>query len=565
MASSPPQQIQKRNDAAVGNRIQGPQEDHDAGWRTTNSHSPKQMMSVYRELFFAGLPKPTIRGGANRQHDDDDDGDGRGKSSRSAAAGPVVTFPPALVKEMFARFGPITSFHFDVTKGVGAVTYEHGEDAERCFITAHLSLMRGGAAPPGSRVEDIDDEKRSGDNNNSAETALADVFGKFAAVLYIEFAQWLPFVNPLLLDGSVSALTTMNRQLLRTFPVCERRWSPSTFSHVVFNCKAGPVEKNGSSISLPGHGTMADLSLAVALVHTLFPSAGLTKDSKITVLDLWAQFYDQFVVSKTQPDASRISFPEFRFAAKASALQDVVQFCKRALEKGDSEGRMALARFAEDDVLHSTMAYIVFKTRMIHDPSHVSLLRAVDTKYAKLSNNNTSAVSEGAVVNPARTSSCFVGPSARQGLDALISQPPKASPAANNTPVVTPADQWLRLSLVSAASNVIVNASFMYPAATGATPPTSDEEEEARFDRVLKIFDEFASSGSASTMVALCCAPETFKGPTGLPATLPTMQGMLWRTFRIPLMVVAVLGVLMVLLLWWPTQRQGVSAREFDY
>jgi hypothetical protein len=538
-------------------KVQGPQEDHDAGWRTTHSHTPKQMMSVYRELFFAGLPKPALRGAHRRHTDDDDDDDVVAKDS----SGPVVTFPPALVKEMFARFGPITSFDFDVVRGVGAVTYEHGEDAERCFITAHLSLMRGGSAPgssSSSRVEEIDGDSSC---SRSAASALADVFGKHAAVLYVEFAQWLPFVNPLLLDGAVSALTTMNRQLLRTFPVCERRWSPSTAHHVVFNCKAGPVEKNGSSISLPGHGTMSDLSLAVALVHTLLPS-GLTKESKVTVLDLWAQFYEQFVVSKTQPDLTRIAFPEFRFAAKASSLQDVMQHCKRAMERGDAEGRMLLARFAEDDVLHSTMAYIVFKTRMMHDPSHISLLRAVDSKYAKLT---IASLGEGApdTSAPVRSSSCFVGPSSRLGLEALVSQPPKAQATAitNSKAPATPAEQWLILSLVTAATNVITNASFMYPAATGATL-SSDEEEEARFDRVLKLFDEFASSGSVSTMIALCCAPEIFCGPSGLPATLPTMQGMLWRTFRIPLVIVGVLGVLMVVLLWWPTT---LPSRDFDY
>lgn len=498
-------------------------------------------MNVYRELFFAGLPKPTARRQATttRANDEEDD-DGlaappSSSSKQQSAAPPLVTFPPALVKEMFARFGPITSFHFDVTRGVGAVSFENGEDAERCYVTAHLSLMRGASS---GATED--------DHPGGATAAmLSRVFGAHAAVLYVEFAQWLPFVNPLLLERSVSALSTMNRQLLRTFPVCDRRESSSTAMHIVYPCSCGPVETHGDAISLPGHGTMADLSLAIALVQVLFP-VGAGKDHRITVLDLWAQFYEQFVVAKTQPSAQRISFPEFRFAAKASFLQDVVRFCQQAVDNvGSADGRMQLARFAEDDALHSTMAYVAFKTRMVHDPSHVSLLRAVDNKYAKLVHQDVE-----------RKVSAFGRH--LQSTDFTGMQQAQHQPVGKNNGsgqqvgvMNTTDEQLLLLSLVDAAINVMENAQYMYQQSSpGERLSSAEEEEGARFERVLKLFDEFASSGSASSMLSICCPPEHFRSPSGLPANLPTMRGMMWRTFRVPLLIAALLFGVIFALVW---------------
>jgi hypothetical protein len=501
-------------------QVQGPAEDYDAAWRTTNSHTPKQMMSVFRELFFAGLPKPTPRRG--QQADDDE---GTSEASNSS----LVTFPPALVQEMFSRFGPVTSFHFDVTRGVGAVTFENGEDAERCYVTAHLSLMRGVNAPNHGVSE------KSGHRSG-----LGNMFGKHAALLYLEFAQWLPFVNPLLLDRNVAALTTMNRQLLRTFPVCTRRESPSTWQHVVYSCKYGCIERNGDKISLPGHGTMSDLSLAVAIVQTIFP-VGSGKEHDVTVLDLWAQYFDQFVLCKTQPDAQRIAFPEFRFAAKASAVQDIVQYCRQAAERGGADGRVQLTRFAEDDVLHSTMAYLVFKTRMVHDPTYVSFLRAVDTKYAKITSSTNGASADGG-----RKSSAFG--TLRRPFDLPVDQPSTVSGGSqdNNSGKDDPETILINLSLVEAAANLIENAQFMYSSST----TNSTDEEDVRFDHVLKLFDEFASSGNASTVASICCSRESFRGPNGLPHNLPTMRGMLWRTFKIPIYFTAVLLLVLFAVMW---------------
>lgn len=475
---------------------EGPAESYDDAWRTTTSHTSKQMMSVYREIFFAGFPGPTTRGG---------------ESSDDAS---LVVFPPALVREMFSRFGNITSFHFDVTRGVGAVTFEDGEDAERCYITAHLSMMRGASGGG-------DQHHSTGDGSRDRSGALEGVFGKHAALVFLEFAQWLPFVNPLLLERSVAALTSMNRQLLRTFPVCERRHTTSTAMWIVYECKHGPVDAHSEQISLPGHGVGAiNLPIATAMVQTLFPP-GAAKEHTVTILDLWSQYYDQFVVNKTQPDASRISTPNLIFASKKSCVQDVVAYCRDAVQ-GGVEGRMKLARLAEDDVLHSTMSYIAFKLRMINDPSCVSFLRAIDVRYQKSAGKLATGSGK------ATTTASIVGGSVRNELLAGVGG------GSDDSEKVL-----LGLSLVDAASNVIENAVYMMGRYNRKARDAEDAQEQ-QFQCVLGLFDAYAASGSASTIASICCRPEVFRGPEGLPAKIPTTKNVLWRTFRIPLLMTAV-------------------------
>ena len=144
----------------------GPEEDYDAQWRTTSTHTAEEMQSVYREIYFAGIPEERRPKEAEALHN--------------------------IVKQLFQNFGPLTDFYFDEQRGVGAVCFADGDAAQLCYITAQFSRL-----------------------------PLPHGVGEMAAnecTLYLEFAQFLPFVNPLLLNPSLRI--GLSRQLLRTFP----RW-----------------------------------------------------------------------------------------------------------------------------------------------------------------------------------------------------------------------------------------------------------------------------------------------------------------------------------------------------
>lgn len=151
-------------------------ESADRDWRTTKSHTVTEMMEVYREMFFAGFPAATA----------DPEG------------GPPRFVPEPLVRSLFERFGAVTSFQFDERRGVGRATFADGDAAEHCYMAlsynaVRLPMMTAGGGPAG----------------NAHDTAI----------VCLEFAEYLPFVNPWLIrDDLLTSGSCLSRQMLRTFP-----------------------------------------------------------------------------------------------------------------------------------------------------------------------------------------------------------------------------------------------------------------------------------------------------------------------------------------------------------
>lgn len=273
----------------------------------------------------------------------------------------------------------------------------------------------------------------------------------------------------------------------------------------------------------------------------------------MTVIDLWAQYVEAFVVSKTQPSKSRISNPDFAFAAKASPYQDVIRHCK-ALAQGSASERYELQRFADDDVMHSTMAYVCFKLRFGHDPSLMSLLRAVESRVLRNSTARGLAVQEKPESSktsrdpdpddddPNIAPANIKSPSQRKKLADAVSSATESAEAS---------ERLLKLSVVDCARNVLQNAAYFYgkksqgDAATLRAKGASyvSDDDEMRFRCVLDLFEGYASSGSAASLVTVCCPFEEFAGEHGLIATMPTLQKMLWGTLKFPLLFLLLLAV----------------------
>lgn len=279
-------------------------------WRTTATHSVKEMMSVYREIYFAGFP---------------------------AVAG-ETPFPENVVRSMFQMYGNITSFVYDTGRGIGSVLYESGEDAEHCFVDLHLSVIPGGA--------------------RSERDWLSESFGSQSALIYIEFAQFLPFVNPLFFERSL-APETVTRKLLRTFPALPL--SDAATSTMVIS-----VSSKTDDIVLPGGPGFLTQSAQAQQVILLLGKEFQGK----TVLDLWESYCQMYVYRKTQPEVTKLKHrQDHLFATKASVYQQI---------RNSLRGKEELAdQFLQNVDFNKSMSYLVYNCRAKYDPTIVSYWRSL--------------------------------------------------------------------------------------------------------------------------------------------------------------------------------------------
>ena len=132
----------------------------------------------------------------------------------------------------------------------------------------------------------------------------------------------------------------------------------------------------------PGRG-IEPVEIEVALWQLLRPSharPGCSPNGVVTVLDLWWEYYNTYMVHKTQPAESRIGDAAFRFARRPSLLQELreVQRQGREYAHGDeAAARQVLHRLVYDDQYHNVLSYLSVKEKFKYDPVWASLMRDV--------------------------------------------------------------------------------------------------------------------------------------------------------------------------------------------
>jgi hypothetical protein len=308
-----------------------PSENLGKHWRTTATHSPGEMMSVYAEIFFAGLPAATVN---------------------PDTGGPVF-MPERLVRLMFERFGPLKDFGFDERRGVGRATFESGDDAESCYLGMNYSYLPLSSMLPRADAEALDPA------------------GQQYALLYLEFAEYLPFVNPWLVAGDVGVQgASMSRQMLRTCPR-RRRFSnlngsrESTLANFMEGVDVEAIVQEATAVTEGDAAKATDAGDATAafralsrrfFTHTLPESVELGKPTsaradppykaataslRVSGLDLWVAYFRTLVdppAGSLEARALGAAVPAASTAAKASATRRqalaLYQQMRRAVDEG---------------------------------------------------------------------------------------------------------------------------------------------------------------------------------------------------------------------------------------
>lgn len=151
----------------------GPHPSVEQQWRTTRTHTVTEMMSVYKEIFFA-IPHRTS-----------------------------VGLPQVFFENLFSSYGQVEAFQFDDRRGVGFVFFKNGTDAESCYLATNFLVL----CQP--------EERRSRRGASTHDPFELDDL----CLLHVEFAQYLPFANPSLFDERVTVRQTCSRLFMRTMPL----------------------------------------------------------------------------------------------------------------------------------------------------------------------------------------------------------------------------------------------------------------------------------------------------------------------------------------------------------
>lgn len=530
--ASPASAADGEGDTKMGPTPAGPREHYDQ-WRSLRTHSVENIMSVYKELFFAGFPCRLVddeTGGGARRLDED-----------------IRPFPQSFVYDFFQKYGVIERFVYDENRGVGAVTFADGDAGEGCFISAHLSLVY----PP----KFVEDENEEG--------VVVSRNPQRPILIYLEFAQALSFVNTGLLLLEELQPGDMSRHLLRTFPRIERKFSTENAERVVMEWTMSTSE-DGKEVLTPVGPIFPGGEVEVPEVRQSLwrilrpPGVRPSVKSRVTVLDLWFEYYMQYQVRKTQPPADRISNPLFLYAQRASVTQE---FAGLDPTEPDPSGRgvNVAHRLIYDGAYHQILTLLCYKIKMKNDPSWASFMRDVFTdSVLEAVKNHASTATYNADRHLMNLQKSLMYSLQRQDHE----------------------EDWLKLPLSRAALNAMENVKFLrrvdfgeIDRKTGNDLPAEainrlrekNKFRAAALDDAYTLFsdfstfvDNYAPSGSASGLLSICEDPKKFryeKGHGGYSAVHDTTSvfRFVWDIFWVPI-VVMVLLVAVVLTLNYRTQ-----------
>ncbi|EKF30649.1 hypothetical protein MOQ_005537 [Trypanosoma cruzi marinkellei] len=490
-------------------------------------------MDVYREILFAGFPQQTQGG----------------------------SFPSTYVESFFGHYGEVQHFVFDADRGIGSVTFAQGEVAMNCYLAVHLSLLP--SRPNGSGTDDMRD-------------------GANTCLIFMEFAQCVPCVNPYLLrNGELSRhlmryKTRMSSSQaaapsLSTCSVANHfvvTWHKATETDLDSNPKrrivrdgphfpAADTSAAGSALVKRRNDAIAEAVWSLLRPEKRSPTDG----DAVTVLDLWWEYYQRYVLHKTEPAEGRIKDPYFLFAHKPTVAQEIRRAFMSSQIGGSGdvqEDTIVVKRLIHDDVYHSVCNYIGMKLRFCNDPSWASLARDV------------------------ASAGTAVGPGAQwEELEHNRSSNKKGDGDDDEMGTEEDIKALLRLPLLKAAANLMENVRFLQRVRRGeitvdnkpAHPkenansrsmnyPTSTHREEGEFYmEVLSTLDSYSPTGTATSLMAMCEDPHTFRyveGHIGWCELRGTKRSTWWVTCQ-AVMVVILIFVFAGWVLSLATSWMGVS------
>lgn len=648
----------------------GPREEQCDQWRSLKTHSVEKLMSIYKEIYFAGFPcrikqSSSLEGGISENC----------SNSGRYCDESVTIFPQSFVYDFFKKYGVIEQFSFDEDRGIGSVTFADGEVAESCYLSSNLSLVQ---PPPDTRRNSDQQELDEAENQlqaSSLHSNTAATKKKFSfkqplkpIVIYLEFAQSLAFVNTPLLMHDQLRPAELSRQLLRTLPCVERKLSAHTATHVVMEYfpsdatpdPSHPITKRTAAevISKPvttgvkrgkkieddskhdvvrniqvsneesgtdgkdfiekeddsavGKSNEQDGSSDVAINDTppLSPSSSLDpaqiplspastasqrlqmkgpffpcgaefevpelqqslwrvlqpctpefnlstsgkvstyspspKQMTVTALDLWFEYYWQFILHKTQPSSDRIKDSEWRFAQRPSVVQEINDL--NPSNPAPQGGPNKAHRLMHDSAFHQICTMLMYKLKFKNDPSWASFMRDIFTSRVK------EAVAAHLQKRTYKADLHFM-----HLQKSILSSLRKEEGE----------EEWLELSHTQAAENAIENLVFLRQVELGEVNRKTGIEESTEVIKRIRaknrfraaelrdpftliidfsdFVDRYAASGSASGLLAICEDPKVFRrteGHVGFNAVHHrySVWKLLWEIFWMPITLMVAIG-----------------------
>ncbi|KAH9586262.1 hypothetical protein LSM04_003558 [Trypanosoma melophagium] len=460
---------------------------------TTQKVSGTPSTNIYREVLFAGFPSQGQQG-----------------------------FTSAFVRGFFSHYGAVQNFIFDAERGIGSVTFATGDIAVNCYLAVHLSLLPS----PDNAHNNNDNDKNNNDDN--------DVY-----LLYLEFAQSCPFVNPkLLVSGDMSRyhlryykqkITKRIHSSLEKTRTNGEALTAVVASHIVVLWR-DPDETDEITTTItekrqlvrdgpnfPVVGEDIPKVLTEALWIALKPNGdSIAGGDVVTVLDLWWEFYQRYVLHKTEPEASRIKDPYYKYAQKATVAQEIYRVLKISKRKASGDEEYATAvihRLMRDDVYHSVCGYLCFKFRFHNDPIWASLLRDITSGTEAAKAFHAANEKNSRILNRHNNNN--------NNEDDAETDKDEAEMA------------LLKMPILTAATNVMENVRFLRAVRHGARVDNTESDanaerldnyttssptrldEESFYMEVLHTIDGFAPHGDAAGLMSICESPQIFRDTPG--------------------------------------------------
>jgi hypothetical protein len=399
-----------------------------------------RQLQLCKELFFAGFPcqRPYQRSGNSSTSTVTSSS----SAADTASTTQVRPLSKMFIRGFFQQYGVVESLFYDEARGMGSVVFADGADAEGCYVAVHLSFLpattaEGGIGQPtwtqDQQGEDMAERKARPDDwllclefahccpfvNTVLLTKDVFVDGGLAhcevpggelsrAILFHRFPQLLWPSSP----AGTAAAGAASRPMVPVAPHIVVRWQEegegegegiegctdhrSRVVEVLDDEHAGGDKGNEPGTvpsakdvqqsrrtrqvgpNFPGR-PIEPVEVELALWQLLRPShIPPAPGSVVTVLDLWWEYYNLYMLHKTQPAESRITQAAFRYAQRPSLLQELLNVQRQGREyaHGDeAAAQQVLQRLVYDNQYHNVLTYLTVKAKFKYDPVWASLMR----------------------------------------------------------------------------------------------------------------------------------------------------------------------------------------------
>lgn len=617
-------------------------------------------LQLNKELFFAGFP-------CQQPHP-------RTEAAEGASVAAVRPLSRQFVRGFFQQYGSVEAFFYDESRGMGSVVFVDGADAESCYLAVHLSFIPattadGGVGQP-TWEQDEAGEAMAQRRARASDVLLCLEFAhccpfvhpvlltRDAEVHHSSSSSSSAVVHEVP-GGELSRATLLHRfpqllaapsAVLPVAPYVVARWrTPAAQSEPhhqrerkqrvsarveVLSDGDGEEETEEMHATASTHtpdGLTPTATPALVLEGPTFPGRSLpctnvaaalwrllrpshvaaAAGNAVTVLDLWWEYYNLYLVHKTQPFAGKMGDSPYVYAQRPSSWQEVAAVQRRAREDAhgdEAAAQQVLQRLVHDHAYHNVFAYLLVKQKFKYDAAWASLMRdvyrpAVVQQLEAWRQQQQRGEGEGEHAAAAATADTPVDYEVRRrrvvakALHEVIEAKPTNR---KDVELVRRAEQtWLTLPRTIAAANVMENVHFLGKVRRGEVnrdatdkdmstkPPlpssaatladgqdgdapvdlraaypsmSARQREEQRYAEVLQNIDGYVALGTAEEMVAMCEEPKLFryaKGHIGYEEAhrLPSY----WRAYVNALWVPLIAFLLLGYTSYYIVDRLGIS------